>query len=64
MLIYLITFRPMDSKLSNFLVVATEYCIYMGALTAMLFTDYVYDPESRDTLGVFMYMILFMFVLL
>ena len=61
-LIYCINFKPFWSSIDNMLLLLTEFSIYMGSLTSLLFTDYVYDPIKRDILGTFMIYMLVLFV--
>ena len=43
----------MDGTIGNGLYLICEYTIYAGSIIGMLFTDYVYYPESRYELGNF-----------
>lgn len=53
MLLYFILIKPMDGNIGNGLQLICEYAIYSGTIIGMLFTDYVYSPESRYKLGTF-----------
>ena len=39
---------------------SNEYVVYAGSVTALLFTDYVYDPDAKDKLGDVMFGMMFL----
>jgi len=62
-LMYTIIYQPFENGTNNILLFINEYIVYMCAVMGTLFTDYIYDPDARDTLGIFLIYTMFLFLL-